>query len=132
MTVEEAQKNSQQAGLPITDNCLAEFSTSSLLLANSFPNDCPEWGGKLKADQTWRSWKEMFKPLHKNIERDTHLAKGEDSFGAAAAAQLVHSIVPATNPPPFHREPRVLPQGANLADDCDAYFDNLAIAATQK
>ena len=68
MTMEEAQKKSQRAGLPITDNWLAEFATSSLLLANFFPNDRPEWGGKPKANQTWRAWKDTFNTLHKNIE----------------------------------------------------------------
>ena len=50
VTMEEAQKKSQRAGLPITDNCLAVFATSSLLLANSFPNDRPEWDGNTEAD----------------------------------------------------------------------------------
>ena len=53
MTMEEAQKKSQLTGLTITDNWLAEFATSSLLLTNYFTNDRPEWDGKLKADQTW-------------------------------------------------------------------------------
>ena len=64
--MEEAQKKSQQAGLPITGNWLAAFATSSLLLANSFPNYRPEWGGKPKSDQKWRSWKDTFNPLYKN------------------------------------------------------------------
>ena len=50
--------------------------------------------------------------------------------GAAAASQLVHNIVPATNHSPFHGETCVLPQGANLANDFDAHFDNLATAET--
>ena len=52
MTMEESQKKSKCAGLPITDNWLAAFSTSSLLLANSFPNDRPEWDENPKEDQT--------------------------------------------------------------------------------
>ena len=67
MTMEEAQKKAKRAGLPIANNWLAEFSTSSLLLANSFPNDCPEWDGKPKAHQTWRAWKDTFNPLHNNL-----------------------------------------------------------------
>ena len=39
MTMEESQKKAQRAGLPITNNWLAAFATSSLLLANTFTND---------------------------------------------------------------------------------------------
>ena len=130
MTMEEAQKKSQRAGLPITNNWLAAFTTSYLLLANSFPKDRPEWDGKLKADQTWRTWKDTLNPLHKNLEREKRLARGEDSFGAAAAAQLVQNIIHEDKHAPFHRETQVLPQGANLSDNFDAHFDNLATAAT--
>ena len=128
--MEEAQKKSQRAGLPTTNNWLAAFATSSILLSNSFPNDRPEWDRKPKVDQTWRYQKDTFNPLHKNLERETRLARGEDSFGAAAAAQLVHNIVPKDNPAPSQGETRVLPQGETLSDDFDAHFDNLATAAT--
>ena len=67
MTMEEAQKKSKHAGLPITKNWLAAFSTSSLLLSKSFSNDRPERDGKPKADQTWKSWKDTFNSLHKNL-----------------------------------------------------------------
>ena len=50
MTMEEAQKKAQRAGLPITDNWLAKFATSSLLLTNSFPKNRPEWEEKPKAN----------------------------------------------------------------------------------
>ena len=43
MMMEEAQKKAQREGLSITNNWIAAFATSSLLLANSFPNDRPEW-----------------------------------------------------------------------------------------
>ena len=129
MTMEEAQKKAQRSGLPITNNWLAAFTTSPLLLANYFPNDHPEWDRKLKAEQTWRARKDTFNPLHKNLKSETRLERGEDSFGAAAAAQLFHSIVPATKPAPFHGETRDLPQGANLADNFDAHFDNLETSA---
>ena len=52
MRIEEAQKKAARAELPISGACLAAFATSSLLLANSFPNDRPVWDGKAKSDQT--------------------------------------------------------------------------------
>ena len=55
MKMKEAQKKAQRAVLPITDNWLAEFATSSLLLSNSFTNNRLEWDGKQKADQALRA-----------------------------------------------------------------------------
>ena len=45
---------------------------------------------------------------------------------------MVQNIVLEANPAPFHGETRVLPQGANLSDDFDAHFNNLATAATHR
>ena len=101
--MEEAQKKAKRSGLPITDNWLAAFATSSLLLSNSFPSDCPEWDGNPKSHQTWKAWKDTFNPLHKHIKHDTRLARGEDSFGAEAAAQPIHSIDPTTVPDLLNR-----------------------------
>ena len=130
ITMEEAQKKANRSGLPITNNWRVEFSASSLLLTNSFPNDCSEWDGKPKAGQTWKAWKETFKPLHKNLERKTRLARGEDSFGAAAAAQIIHGINSSASPAPFHGESRVLSEGANFSEDFNIHLENLATAAT--
>ena len=102
MPMEEAQKKPKHDGLPITNNCLATFSASSVLLANSFSKDRPEWDGKPKADQTWKAWKDTFNPLYENIKRDTRLARGEDSFYAAAVAQLIHGIDLTTVPAQFN------------------------------
>ena len=128
--MEEAQKKAKRAGLPITDNWISAFATSYLLITNEFPNDRPEWDGNPKADQTCKARKEKFNPLHKNLECVTNLARGEDSFGAAAATQLIHGIDPTTVPPPFNRETHLLPEGANIAKDLDVHFDHLATAAT--
>ena len=102
MTMEEAQKKAKLAVLPTNNNWLVAFATSSLLFANSFRNNCPEWNGKPEADQTWKAWKDTFSLLHKNIEHETRLTRGEDSFDAASTAQLIHSINPTTVPAPFH------------------------------
>ena len=132
ITMEEAQKKAKHSGLPITENWLAPFATSSLLLANSFSNDCSEWYGKPKADQTWKAWKDTFKLLHKNLERETRLARGEDSFGAAESSQLIHGIDPTTVLAPFNRETHLIPEGGNLAKDFDKHFHHLATVATHR
>ena len=56
--------------------------------------------------------------------------RGEDYFGAAATAQLIHCIDPTTVPAPFNKETHLLPGGANLTEDFDSNFENLATAAT--
>ena len=78
----------------------------------------------------WKAWKDTFNPLHKNIERETHLTRGEDSFRAAAASQLVHGINSNTVPAPFHGKIPSFPEGENLAKDFNAHFDNLVTATT--
>ena len=65
ISMEEAQKNAKRGGLSITENWIAAFATSSLLLANSLPNNFPEWDGNPKADQTWKAWKDTFNPFQK-------------------------------------------------------------------
>ena len=92
MRIEEAQNKAARAELPISGAWLAAFATSSLLLANPFPNDNPICNGTAKSDQTWDAWKDCFNSLHKNLERKTRLTRGEDSFGTATAAQSIHNV----------------------------------------
>ena len=124
MRIEEAQKNAARAGLLISGAWLAVFGTSSLLLANSFPNDRPVWDGKGKDDQTWDAWKTFSIPLHKNLERKTRLARGEDFCGTAAAAQAIHNVEFNVSTG-MRRTIPGLPTGANLADNFDAQFNSL-------
>ena len=39
--LDDAQKKATRAYLPTTNDWLDDMATSSLLLENSFPNDCP-------------------------------------------------------------------------------------------
>ena len=67
MRMEEAQRKATRANLPISNEWLAAFPTSSLLQENSFPNDRPAWDGKAKSDQTWSAWKGFFEPLQRYL-----------------------------------------------------------------
>ena len=53
MVIDESQKKAARTFFPITYNSLAAFATSSLLLANSFPDNRPEWDGKPKVQYKW-------------------------------------------------------------------------------
>ena len=95
INMEEAQKKSVRAQLPIMDNMLDDFATYMLLKSNSFPCNRPVWDGKPVGDQHWNTWKEFFKSLQMDLERQTAAAGDvSDMLGTAAAAQQLHSIVP--------------------------------------
>ena len=129
MKLEDAQRKADRANLPISNAWLAAFATSSLLQAKSFPNNRPTCDGKANADQTCSAWKGYFLLLHKNIERETRVARGEDSFGTAVTAQALHNVtfdgIPGTR-----RSIPGLPNDTSLAKDFGTYLDNLASAAT--
>ena len=56
INMEEAQKKSVRAQLPIMDNMLDNFATYMLLKSNYFPRNRPIWDGKLVGDQHWDAW----------------------------------------------------------------------------
>ena len=126
INMEEAQKKSVRAQLPITDNMLAAFATFMLLKTNSFPRNRPVWDGKPVGDQRWDAWKEFFKPLQLALERET-AASGDapNMFGTAAAAQRLHNITPG-------RHPTVNNHGGDaqgIMEMLDGQFDALAAAS---
>ena len=53
INMEEAQKKSVRAQLPITDEILAAFAAFMLLKSNAFPRDRPVWDGKPVVEQLW-------------------------------------------------------------------------------
>ena len=57
MKMEDAQRKSARAKIPITDNWLAAFATNPLLRANSYLTDRPAWDGKTRTARTWQAWK---------------------------------------------------------------------------
>ena len=69
--MEEAQKNSVRAQLPITDNMLSAFAAFMLLEVISFPRDHPGCDVKQVVEQLWSEWKRFFNPLQLALERDT-------------------------------------------------------------
>ena len=51
--LEEAQRKSVRALLPIDNKWLAAITTSSLFAAGSFPKQRPDWDSLLCANKTW-------------------------------------------------------------------------------
>ena len=59
--LEDAQKKSVQAKLPIDEKWLAAIATGSLLAAGSFPKQRPDWDSLPCANNTWAAWKMNFR-----------------------------------------------------------------------
>ena len=51
--LEDAQRKSVRASLPISDKWLAAIATGSLLAAGSFPKQRPDWDSLPPANKTW-------------------------------------------------------------------------------
>ena len=59
--LEEAQRNSIRALLPIDEKCRTAIATGSLLVAGSFPKQQPVWYSLPRANKTWTAWKTAFR-----------------------------------------------------------------------
>ena len=124
--MEETQKKSVRAQLPITDNMLAAFATYMLLKSNSFPCNLPVWDGKPVGDQRWDAWEEFFKPLHLALKRETAAAgDAPDMFGTAVVAQRLHGIVTGLPTASGHGGDT---QG--ILELLDGQFETLAVASS--
>ena len=128
--LEESQKKSVRAKLPISDDLLAAFASSSLLAEDSFPTDRPAWDGKPPAEQTWAAWKSTFLLLHKAMERGRRAATGRAAtFGSASAAIQVHGTSGPLSASPTVSQ-HLLFADVVGAEQLDQHFDALAVAAT--
>ena len=92
MKMEDVQRKSARANIPVTDNWLAAFETNSLLRAKSYPTDRLGRDGKPRAAQTWQAWNKFLTSLHKNLERHTRMAQSKDSLRTTISARLIHSV----------------------------------------
>jgi hypothetical protein len=128
--LEDAQKKSSRAGLPITDAWLAAIATMSLLAASSFPKLRHEWDGLAPTSKTWTAWKKWALHSQKTVEREQKAAGNRgDSFGSASAAIATHGI-PMTRPVHFSGATAAtqLPSLAEL----ESHLDNMAAAVTNE
>ena len=101
--LEEAQRKSVRASLPISDKWLAAIATGSLLAAGSFPKQRPDWDSLPQANKTWTLWKTTFRDYQLTLKREQR-ATGHrgDVFGSASAATAIHGITHNTARPGFH------------------------------
>jgi hypothetical protein len=111
--LEEAQRKSVRAKLPISDEQLLAIAATAILGSNHFPRPTDEWEAKPIADKTWTNWKRHYRQAHIARKRQM-LAAGSPTFGTANAVTAEPTITPDTF--------------AQL----DGYLNNLAAAATNE
>ena len=140
-SLEEAQKKSVQAKLPIDDKWLATISTGSILPAESFPKKRPDWNSLPRANKTWAAWKTTFRSHKLTLERKQRATgKRGGVFGSAAAAVSIHGITAAATPGAlitpdalaFHAASgtSTTPTGDFALQSIDGHLDRMADAAT--
>ena len=107
--LEEAQRKSVRASLPINNKWLVSKATGSILAAGSFPKKRPNWYSLPRANKTWTAWKTAFRSHQLMLEREQR-ATGErgDVFGSASDATALHGITDATARPGVHTSPNAL------------------------
>ena len=98
--LEDVQKKSTHANLPISDMWLAAITTGLILAAGSFPKQHPNWDSLPCANKTWYAWRTTFRSHQLKLEREQS-ATGErgDVFGSAAADINIHGITASTATP---------------------------------
>jgi hypothetical protein len=111
--LEEAQRKSVRAKLPISDEQLLAIAATAVLGSNHFPRPTDEWETKPVADKTWANWKRHYRNAHIARKRQM-LAAGSPTFGTANTVTADATITPDTF--------------AQL----DGYLNNLAAAATNE
>ena len=114
--LEDAQKQSNRAGNPITDPTLLLFAANAMLRTNRFPRANDIWEELTGADRTWEMWKTIYRKadMAKKVKKTS---QGEqDHFGAHGAFDKV--------PGPEEEMPQL------YVADLDGYFSSLANAAT--
>lgn len=109
--LEEAQRKSVRAKLPISDDQLLAIATTAVLGSNHFPRPTDEWEAKPTADKTWGNWKRHYRNAHIARKRQM-LAAGSPTFGTANVVTADTTITPDT------------------FTQLDGYLNNLAAAAT--
>ena len=87
--LEDAQKQSNRAGNPITDPTLLLFAASAMLRTHRFPRVNEIWEDLPGADRTWARWKSIYRKA-KLAEKVNKTAQGgQDHYGVHGAFDKV-------------------------------------------
>jgi hypothetical protein len=90
--LEDAQKKTKRASMPITDIKLVMMASAAVLAAQHFPREVNDWEGLPSSSRTWAAWKMAFRLAHLKRQRQILASgKGEPLGGA-------HGVLPAAAP----------------------------------
>ena len=126
--LDEAQRKSIRASLPIDDKWLAAIATGSLLAACIFPNQRPNWDSLPRANKAWTAWKSAFRAHQLTLNREQRSTRERgDVFGSASATTALHGIIDATARPGVHTSPNAL--AFHAASGPSSHANDLALQA---
>ena len=112
--LEEAQRKSSRANLPIADDNLMAIASTAILASGHFPRPTDEWEALPLALRTWTAWKTHY--------RAAHLARKRQLLAAGHAPGGAHAVTGT------EYDPTTIPQ--DTYDKLDGYLNNIAAAAT--
>ena len=107
--LEDAQKKTKRAGMPIADIELVMMASAAVLAAQHFPREVDDWEGLPAILRTWVAWKSAFRLAHLKRQRQILASGGGEPLGGA------HGVIPGTQAP--------------ITGDLAEALDNLALAA---
>ncbi len=111
--LEDAQRKTARACLPITNQTLTVLASTALLAANTFPRTTELWEELDPVDKTWAAWKIAHLAAHKKGANHLLATGGADYLGQANSAHTT-----TLNP--------------GLLNTINNALDNLASAASNK
>ncbi len=86
--LEEAQKKTRWAGMPIADIELVMMASAAVLAAMHFPHEADDWEGLPTLNRTWSAWKTSFRSAHLKHQRQILVSGGKEPLGG------VHGVLP--------------------------------------
>jgi hypothetical protein len=87
--MEDAQKKTKQAGMPIANVELVMMALAAVLTAQHFPQEVDDWEGLLAICHTWRALKTAFHLAHPKRQRQLQESGRGGPLGSA------HVVLPA-------------------------------------
>jgi hypothetical protein len=111
LAMEEAQKKTKQAELPIFDIELAMYAATSVLQSSNSKKETDKWKGQNAAMKTWFEWKQAYLAAYARGINRQRVSATDEPF--SQAANLV-----------------MLPAAHDVMDTLAGLLDNLALLAT--